>query len=75
MSFRKDSIVPIMTWCISSNPLILHQSYKKMLLSGNFKVEALYFNPLIGILEPVLEKFSFDLMFLRNKESSPNMHL
>lgn len=46
-----------------------------MLLSGNFKVEALYFNPLIGILEPVLEKFSFDLMFLKNKESSPNMHL
>lgn len=46
-----------------------------MLLTGNVKLEASYFNPMIGILEPILEKFSFDLMFLRNKLNTPNMHL
>lgn len=46
-----------------------------MLLTGNVKLEASYFNPMIGILEPILEKFSFDLMFLKNKLNTPNMHL
>ncbi|CAD8069734.1 unnamed protein product [Paramecium primaurelia] len=75
MSSKKNTIVPILTTFISLTPLFLHQSYQKMLLSGNIKIEASYFNPMIGILEPILEKFSFDLMFLRNKLNTPNIHL
>lgn len=30
---------------------------------------------MIGILEPILEKFAFDLMFMRNKIGDPALHL
>lgn len=38
-----------------------------MLLSGNIRIEVSYFNPLIGIIEPLIEKFSFDIILIRNK--------
>lgn len=47
----------------------------KLLLSANITMESFYFNCMAGELEPVMERFSFDVAMVRNKISYPRMFL